>query len=89
MVDREGHGCRAGDVLGVRNLLEIGPHGKGQLEGVKIAPEALADKDSEMLEDLILLASNRAREDAEASMKAQMADITGGLELPPGMNLPF
>jgi hypothetical protein len=71
------------------NAVTVTVNGKGQLEAVKIAPDALADNDSDMLEDLILLASNRAREDAETSMKAQMADIAGGLELPPGMNLPF
>ena len=71
------------------NTVTVTVNGKGQLEAVKIALDALADNDSDMLEDLILLASNRAREDAETSMKAQMADITGGLELPPGMNLPF
>ena len=64
-------------------------NGKGQLQAVKIAPDALATHDSDMLEDLILLASNRACDDANAAMKAQMADITGGLDLPPGMNLPF
>ncbi|MBT6416666.1 YbaB/EbfC family nucleoid-associated protein [Candidatus Puniceispirillum sp.] len=71
------------------NAVTVTVNGKGQLEAVKIEPEALANNDSDMLEDLILLASNRAREDAATSMKAQMTDITGGLELPPGMNLPF
>ena len=71
------------------NAVTVTVNGKGQLEAVKIAPDALANNDSDMLEDLILLASNRARDEAEAAMKAQMADITGGLQLPPGMNLPF
>jgi DNA-binding YbaB/EbfC family protein len=71
------------------NAVTVTVNGKGQLEAVKIAPSALAQNDSDMLEDLILLASNRARHDAQESMKTQMADITGGLELPPGMNLPF
>ena len=71
------------------NAVTVTVNGKGQLEAVKIAPDALANNDSDMLEDLILLASNRARDEAETAMKSQMADITGGLQLPPGMNLPF
>jgi DNA-binding YbaB/EbfC family protein len=71
------------------NAVTVTVNGKGQLEAVKIEPDALASNDSDMLEDLILLASNRARDEAETAMKSQMADITGGLQLPPGMNLPF
>jgi DNA-binding protein YbaB len=42
-----------------------------------------------MLEDMICLAANNARAEADAAMSARMKDITGGLPLPPGMSLPF
>ena len=42
-----------------------------------------------MLEDMICLATNNARAEADAAMAAKMKDITGGLPLPPGMSLPF
>ena len=56
--------------------------GKGEMRGVKIDP-------SGMLEDMICLAANNARAEADAAMAAKMKDITGGLPLPPGMSLPF
>ena len=71
------------------NAVTVTVNGKGQLEAVKIEHDVLASNDSDMLEDLILLANNRARDEAETAMKSQMTDITGGLQLPPGMNLPF
>ena len=42
-----------------------------------------------MLEDLIVAAVNDARGKAEQQMQAEMAKLTGGLQLPPGFKLPF
>jgi hypothetical protein len=42
-----------------------------------------------MLEDLILAAHRDAREKADTTNKAEMQKLTGGLQLPPGMKLPF
>ena len=63
--------------------------GKGEMRGVKIDPSAVDAKDIDMLEDMICLAANNARAEADATMGAKMKDITGGLPLPPGMSLPF
>jgi DNA-binding YbaB/EbfC family protein len=63
--------------------------GKGVMQAVRIDPAALDVDDIGMLEDMICLATNNARADADASMAARMKDITGGLPLPPGMSLPF
>ena len=63
--------------------------GKGEMRGVKINPSAVDAEDIEMLEDMICLAANNARAEADAAMAAKMKDITGGLPLPPGMSLPF
>ena len=63
--------------------------GKGEVRGVKIDPSAVDADDISMLEDMICLAANNARAEADAVMAAKMKDITGGLPLPPGMSLPF
>ena len=63
--------------------------GKGEMRGVKIDPSAVDGEDIGMLEDMICLAANNARAEADAMIAAKMKDITGGLPLPPGMLLPF
>jgi DNA-binding YbaB/EbfC family protein len=63
--------------------------GKGEMRAVKSGPSAVDAKDIGMLEDMICLAANNARAEADAAMAAKMKDITGGLPLPPGMLLPF
>ena len=63
--------------------------GKGEMRRVKIDPSAVDPDDIGMLEDMICLATNNARAEADAKMAAKMKDITGGLPLPPGMSLPF
>ena len=63
--------------------------GKGEMRGVKINPAAVDPADIGMLEDMIRLAANNARAEADAAMAAKMKDITGGMPLPPGMSLPF
>ena len=63
--------------------------GKGEMRALKIDPSAVDAGDIGMLEDMICLAVNNARSEADAAMAAKMKDITGGLPLPPGMSLPF
>jgi len=55
---------------------------------VEIDPSLLGD-DKEMLEDLVAAAINDAVRRVGEKMQSQMADITAGLPLPPGMKLPF
>jgi DNA-binding YbaB/EbfC family protein len=45
--------------------------------------------DKEMLEDLITAAVNDAVKQAAATTKAKMSGFSAGLNLPPGLNLPF
>ena len=61
--------------------------GKGQLTRIAIDPGALSDK--EMLEDLILAAHRDAKDKADALLADAMGSVTGGLNLPAGMKLPF
>ncbi len=69
--------------------VEVTTTGKGEVLRVRIAPELIAEGDAGMLEDLVRVAVNDARAKAEAEAKARMAEITGGLPLPPGFQLPF
>ena len=45
--------------------------------------------DKEMLEDLVAAAVNDAVRKVEATTQEKMAGFTAGLNLPPGMKLPF
>ena len=45
--------------------------------------------DKEMLEDLLAAAVNDAVRKAEATSQEKMGGLTAGLQLPPGMKLPF
>jgi len=70
-------------------MVKVTLNGKGELRKLKIDP-ALADRDEvEVLEDLIVAAFNDAKGKVETMMAEEMAKVTGGLQLPPGMKLPF
>ncbi len=70
-------------------MVEVTLTGKGEMRKVKIDP-ALVDKDEiEVLEDLIAAAHNDAKGKVEAHVAEEMSKVTGGLQLPPGMKLPF
>jgi nucleoid-associated protein EbfC len=45
--------------------------------------------DKEMLEDLLAAAVNDAVRKAEATSQEKMGGLTAGMQLPPGMKLPF
>jgi DNA-binding YbaB/EbfC family protein len=63
--------------------------GKGEARRLKIDPSLVTPDDVEVLEDLIVAAYNDARTKSEAMMQAEMSKLTSGLNLPPGMKLPF
>ena len=50
---------------------------------------SLLAEDKEMLEDLIVAAFNDAVKQAATVTQQRMSGFTAGLNLPPGMNLPF
>ncbi|QDQ25841.1 YbaB/EbfC family nucleoid-associated protein [Chitinimonas arctica] len=54
---------------------------------IQIDPSVMDDK--EMLEDLIAAAFNDALRKAEQTSQDKMAGFSAGLNLPPGMKLPF
>ena len=63
--------------------------GDGKVDNLKLDPDALDQADTEMLEDMICLATNNALQKAAQEKTKMINNITGGLPLPPGLNLPF
>lgn len=83
MTEIEAEGQAGGGMVTVR------VSGKGELRAVKIDPALMTPGEAEVLEDLIVAAHNDAHAKAEAEVARRMAEITGGLQLPPGFSLPF
>ena len=65
--------------------VEVTVTGKKEVTKVKLDPEAVDPDDVEMLEDLIMAATNEALRKAEEASAANMAKLTGGL----GGGMPF
>lgn len=70
-------------------LVKVTLNGKGALLDIAIDPTVLKDEDHETVEDLIKAAFGEAKARADQMMKDEMSAMTGGLDLPPGMKLPF
>ena len=62
---------------------------KGEVTGLDIDPAILVPSEKEVVEDLIIAAINDAQAKAQARSQQEMARLTEGLGLPPGMKLPF
>jgi nucleoid-associated protein EbfC len=61
--------------------------GKGTLKKIKVDPSLMIPAETEILEDLIIAATDDARAKVETQMQAKMAEVTGGLPIPPGLKL--
>lgn len=70
-------------------MVSVTLNGKGEMRGIKIDPSLFNSEDAEVVEDLIIAAFGDAKTKSEAHMQEEMSKITGGLNLPPGMTLPF
>jgi len=70
-------------------MVKVSMTAKGALKGIKLDPSILDPNDPEMLEDLLVAAHADAKRRADETVKEKMSEITGGIELPAGMKLPF
>jgi nucleoid-associated protein EbfC len=68
-------------------LVSVRLSAKGDLKGVKIDDSLFKPTEKEIVEDLLVAAHADARRKAEAVMQDKMKALTGGMALPPGMNL--
>jgi DNA-binding YbaB/EbfC family protein len=68
-------------------LVKVLMTGKHDVRRVSIDASVMDDK--EMLEDLVAAALNDAVRKVEAMTQEKMSGFTAGMQLPPGMKLPF
>ncbi len=83
LADEEVTGTSGGD------LVTVTLNGKGEAKHVRIDPSLFNGDDVTVVEDLIVAAFAAAKGKVEARMADEMSKLTGGLNLPPGMTLPF
>jgi len=69
-------------------MVKVTLNGRHEARRVTLDPSAPLD-DREMLEDLIAAAINDAAQRIEAATQEKMSGVMGGMQLPPGMKLPF
>jgi nucleoid-associated protein EbfC len=70
-------------------LVRVTLNGKGEMRSLHIDAKVVDPADTEMLQDLIVAAHRAAKDKVEAAAAEEMQKVTGGLQLPPGMKLPF
>jgi len=69
-------------------MIKVTMTGKHEVKRVQIEP-AIVSEDREMLEDLIAAAINDAVHKVEARTTEKMGALMAGVQLPPGIKLPF
>jgi nucleoid-associated protein EbfC len=70
-------------------MVSITLNGKGIAKSVKIDRGLIDPSDPEVLEDLMVAAINDARTKLDSYTQEKMSEVTGGLQLPGGLKLPF
>jgi DNA-binding YbaB/EbfC family protein len=69
-------------------MVKVTMTGRHDVRRVAIDP-ALVDDDREMLEDLVAAAVNDAVQRVDAMTREKFSGLASGIDLPPGMKLPF
>jgi DNA-binding YbaB/EbfC family protein len=70
-------------------MVTVTLNGKGEMRRVKIDPTLVEPNEVDILEDLLIAAFNDAMVKVEAYVQEEMGKLTGGLNLPAGLKLPF
>jgi len=68
-------------------MVKVTANGKQRITRIQIEKEVVNPDDVEMLEDLLLAASNKALEESQRVAQEEMARVTQGM-IPPGLNIP-
>jgi len=66
-------------------MVKVVVTGKQEVQAITINPEVVDPDDVEMLQDLVLAAVNEGLRKAQEMVSQEMARVTGGLGLPPGL----
>ena len=69
-------------------MVRVTMNGKHVVSRVQLDP-ALMSEEREVLEDLIVAAINDATQRIEVLVQQKMSGVMGGMQLPPGIKLPF
>jgi DNA-binding YbaB/EbfC family protein len=69
-------------------MVKVTINGKHESKRVQIDQSLMGD-DKDMLEDLVAAAINDATHKLEVASQAKMSSAMAGLQLPPGMKMPF
>lgn len=70
-------------------LVTVTLNGKGEMRRIKIDKSLADPEEMEILEDLVVAATNDAKAKVEAELQSEMSKLTGGMSLPPGFKMPF
>ncbi len=70
-------------------MVRVTMTGKGEVKRLKIDPALVDPAEVEVLEDLVVAALADAKAKSEAMVSEEMGKVTGGLNLPAGLKLPF
>jgi DNA-binding YbaB/EbfC family protein len=70
-------------------MCEVTINGQGHAQKLKIDPSLISKDNNQVLEDVILAAFNDAKSKSDVLKREKMADLTGGVSLPAGFQLPF
>ena len=63
-------------------MVTVTANGAMEILSVVINPEAVKSGDTEMLQDVVMAASNEALRNARQMMADQMKSVTGGMNIP-------
>jgi DNA-binding YbaB/EbfC family protein len=70
-------------------MVHVTLSGKGEMKRVQLDPKLVDPAETEMLQDLIVAAHTDAKRKLEAQTAEEMKGVTGGMDLPGGLKLPF
>jgi nucleoid-associated protein EbfC len=68
-------------------LVQVTLSGKGDMKKVRIDPSLMKPEEAEILEDLVVAATQDAKGKLDAQLQAKMQEMAGGLPMPPGLKL--
>ena len=79
---QEGLGAKTVEATAGGGMVTVTVNGKFELVSLKIEKEVVNPEDVEMLQDLVVAAVNEGIRKAQEMASAEMAKITGGMQIP-------
>jgi nucleoid-associated protein EbfC len=70
-------------------LVSVTLSGKGDLKTIKVDASLANGEEMDILEDLVVAAHADAKTKLDTAVAEHMSSVTGGMQLPAGLKLPF